>query len=64
MIDLIAGALDVGWLKTLLMDFSLIGHLQPMTKGLIDSVDVVWCVGMSGMFLWLCHLALEAKRWR
>lgn len=64
MIDLVAGSMHTLWLKTAMNDFSLVGHLQPMTKGLMDSVDVLWFGLMTGLFLWLTQLVLESKRWR
>ena len=64
MVDLLVDGVESSMVRTLLTDFSLVGHLQPMSKGLIDSVDVLWFVMMSIVFLWLTNLVLEAKRWR
>ena len=64
MLELLVGSVESPVLRTFLADFSLIGHIEPMSKGLIDSVDVLWFIMMSALFLWLTNLVLEAKRWR
>jgi ABC-2 type transport system permease protein len=64
LVDLLIGSVESPMLREVLMDFSLVGHLQPMSKGLIDSVDVLWFVLMTTVFLWLTNLVLESKRWR
>lgn len=64
LVDFLIGSIESSMLREMLTDFSLVGHLQPMSKGLIDSVDVLWFMMMTMVFLWLTNLVLESKRWR
>ena len=54
---------DVQWLKTFLHEFSFVTHLLPFSKGLIDSVDVLWFCLFSIFFLHLTWRSVESKRW-
>ncbi len=62
--DIIADTVQVPWIKDLLLDMSIMNHLHPMTKGLIDSVDVLWFALSIAVFLWMTVLKLEGKRWQ
>ncbi len=57
-------SLDASWLRTLVSDLSLLNHLTPLSKGVLDLTDVLWFVGGTGYFLWLTVRLLEWKRCR
>lgn len=62
----------IGWVSDLtgpatgkiLSHLSLIGHLDPFTKGVIESKDVIYYVNFTILFLFLTLRSLESKRWR
>jgi len=43
---------------------SVISHLEPFTKGVIDSKDVVYFLSMIFLGLFLSVRSLESLRWR
>ena len=62
-IDLAAkfsGPLVAGILRYL----SYLRHMSDMTRGVIDTSDVVFFLSMSGFFMFLTYAVLESRRWR
>ncbi len=57
-------SVDAGWIRELMSDLSLLNHLTPLSKGVLDLTDVVWFIGGTGYFLWLTVRLLEWKRCR
>lgn len=51
-------------LGQLLAYLSINDHVASMSKGVIDTEDVVYYLGFTAMFLFLTLRSLEAKRWR
>lgn len=47
-----------------LAPFSLAVHLRSFARGVLDSGDVAWFVGLTGGLLWWSWRALESRRWR
>jgi len=43
---------------------SLLSHFNNVTRGVIDSRDVVYYLSMVGIFLWLNIKNIEARKWR
>lgn len=43
---------------------SALTHLSNMTRGLVDSQDIVYFVAMSALFLFLTARVLESRKWR
>jgi ABC-2 type transport system permease protein len=54
---------SAAWSKVLAY-FSVITHLEPFTKGVIDSKDVVFFVTMIILGLFLTSRSMESLRWR
>jgi ABC-2 type transport system permease protein len=54
---------SAAWSKVLAY-FSVITHLEPFTKGVIDSKDVVFFVTMIVLGLFLTARSMESLRWR
>ena len=46
----------------LVQDISLMQHLVPLSKGILDVGDVFWFVAVTGIFLWTTERFLELKR--
>jgi ABC-2 type transport system permease protein len=38
-------------------------HFESMARGVIDSRDVVYFLGLSGLFLYLNYLSLQGRKW-
>jgi ABC-2 type transport system permease protein len=47
-----------------LRHLSLTSHLEPFSRGLVDSADVIWFVLFTGTFLFLTWQSVESRRWR
>jgi ABC-2 type transport system permease protein len=43
---------------------SVLGHMQDMAKGVIDSKDVVFYASFIGFALVLTQQSVESRRWR
>lgn len=51
-------------LREALRHLSLTAHLEPFSRGLIDSADVIWFALFAGTFLFLTWQSVESRRWR
>ncbi|MBN2544882.1 MAG: ABC transporter permease subunit [Spirochaetes bacterium] len=51
------------WIKGILTEISLSTHFLNFSKGVIDSIDLVYYIGMSILFFYLNIRVLESKRW-
>lgn len=49
-----------GWVELL----SLLSHLRPFGRGVIDSADTLWFVGVTFLFLFFTYRTIESRRWR
>lgn len=52
------------WLEPVLERLSLIEHLRGFARGVVDTGDIAWFVGFTGIFLFLTWRSLESRRWR
>lgn len=61
----IFSAIDrLGFLKEKFGDLSALNHLNNMTRGVVDTQDVVYFVALSALFLFLTARVLESRKWR
>lgn len=61
----ILGSLDrSGDLKEKVGDLSILGHLTNMTRGVLDTQDIVYFITLAGLFLFLTVRVLESRKWR
>lgn len=51
------------WIKNILTEISLATHFLNFSKGVIDSVDLIYYIGISVLFFYLNLKVLESKRW-
>ncbi len=56
--------LDDGIVRGFLKEMSFLNHLEPFSKGLIDSVDCLWFIMFTFSFLALTWRSIESRRWR
>ena len=47
-----------------LSQFGFIAHLRSFAVGVVDSADVLWFFGFTGVFLFLTWRSLDSRRWR
>ena len=52
------------WLREALRHLSLGSHLDPFTRGVIDTADVIWFFLFTFLFLFLTWRSVESRRWR
>jgi ABC-2 type transport system permease protein len=50
--------------RTALRHLSFLTHVEPFTRGVIDSADVAWFVLFTFAFLFLTWRSIESRRWR
>lgn len=51
-----------GWIGQLLGYLAMVGHFDNLRRGLFSSVDVVYYLLFTGLFLWLAVLRLDSER--
>jgi ABC-2 type transport system permease protein len=52
------------WLGPVLDRLSLLEHVRGFSRGVVDTADLVWFAGFTGVFLFLTWRSLESRRWR
>ncbi len=55
---------DTGAFATVLQYLSILEHLDPFTKGVIDTKDLVYYLSFIFLFLFFALRSLESNRWR
>jgi len=59
-----ADMVPVAWLSEALRHLSFLTHVEPFSRGVIDSADVAWFVLFTFAFLFLTWRSIESRRWR
>jgi ABC-2 type transport system permease protein len=59
-----ADMVSVDWLRTTMRHIAFLTHVEPFTRGVIDSADVLWFVLFTFAFLFLTWRSIESRRWR
>jgi len=59
-----ADMVPVEWLADVLRHLSFLTHIEPFSRGVIDSADVAWFVLFTFAFLFLTWRSIESRRWR
>jgi ABC-2 type transport system permease protein len=52
------------WMGPVLARLSFLEHLRSFARGVIDTGDVAWFAGFTGLFLFLTWRSIESRRWR
>ncbi len=55
---------DAGWLRDLFRQLSFLTHLDPFTKGIVDSAALAWFFLFTFAFLFFTWRSVESRRWR
>jgi ABC-2 type transport system permease protein len=50
--------------REVLRHLSFLTHVEPFSKGVVDSADVAWFVLFTFAFLFLTWRSIESRRWR
>lgn len=53
----------LAWLKSIFINVSLATHFTNFSKGVIDSRDVLYYLGFTGIFFYLNLRSLESRKW-
>lgn len=64
MLWILSGVDRSGALKEKLGDLSALAHLTNLTKGVLDTQDIVYFVALTALFLFLTARVLESRKWR
>jgi len=54
----------VPWLKEFISYISLGEHFNNLTKGIIDTRDIIYCLSLTFFMLFITFRVLESERWR
>ena len=52
------------WVAPVLERLSFLEHLRSFARGVLDTGDIAWFVGFTGIFLFLTWRSIESRRWR
>ncbi len=58
------GGSDGGVMSDVFKYISIIEHYDPLVKGVLNSQDIIYFISMSGLFLFLAHRVLIARKLR
>ena len=64
MLWILSGVDRSGALKEKVGDLSALAHLSNMTKGVLDTQDLVYFLALTALFLFLTARVLESRKWR
>ncbi len=59
----IAGLTNSGWLSTLLFNLGINAHYLSLSRGVIDTRDIVYFLSVISLFLMLTKTAMESRKW-
>jgi len=59
-----ADMVPVDSVREVLRHMSFLTHVEPFSKGVVDSADVAWFVLFTFAFLFLTWRSIESRRWR
>lgn len=59
-----ASMVEAEWARTALTELSFLTHIEPFTRGVVDSSHVLWFVLFAFGFLFLTWRNIESRRWR
>lgn len=59
-----ADMVQVDWMRTALRHVAFLTHVEPFTKGIVDTADLVWFFLFTFLFLFLTWRSVESRRWR
>ncbi len=59
-----AAMVETEWARTALTELSFLTHIEPFTRGVVDSSHVLWFMLFTFGFLFLTWRNIEARRWR
>jgi ABC-2 type transport system permease protein len=59
-----ADMVPVEWVADVFRHMSFLTHIEPFSRGVIDSADVAWFVLFTFAFLFLTWRSIESRRWR
>lgn len=52
------------WMKDTFGDMSALNHLNSLSRGVLDTQDLVYYLGLTFLFLFLTARVLESRKWR
>jgi ABC-2 type transport system permease protein len=59
-----AELVSADWLRTTLRHVAFLTHVEPFTRGIVDSADTAWFLLFTFGFLFLTWRSIESRRWR
>lgn len=60
----IAGITQIGWLNILLFNLGINAHYISLSRGVIDTRDVIYFLSMISIFLVVTKTVLESRKWQ
>jgi ABC-2 type transport system permease protein len=54
---------QTGWQAQLFAQVGLIEHMSDFARGVVDTRPVVYCLSLTGFFIFLTYRVVESRRW-
>ena len=59
----IAGITETGWINSLVYNLGINAHYVSLSRGVIDTRDIIYFLSMIGLFLITTKTILESRKW-
>jgi ABC-2 type transport system permease protein len=59
----IASSLPIGAVSSFIFQLGIIAHYDSMSRGVIDTRDLIYFISLVAIFLMLTKLVLESRKW-
>ena len=59
----IAGITETGWINSLVYNLGINAHYVSLSRGVIDTRDIIYFLSMIGLFLVTTKTILESRKW-
>lgn len=59
-----AELVELEWLRTAMRHLAFLTHVEPFTKGVVDTAELTWFALFTFGFLFLTWRSIESRRWR
>lgn len=60
----VAGIAGDGWLSNLLLTLGINSHYLSISRGVIDTCDIIYFISLIALFLSLTKTSVESRKWR
>ena len=59
----LAGLTEAGWINSLLYTLGINAHYVSLSRGVLDTRDIIYFLSIIGLFLFTTKTVLESRKW-